>query len=141
MYGLALGALAVAGANTCGTQVVAGDAGVVFIMVYPVRTVRAGGQALVGGGQLALWDHHTDVLAPEAHLVSLASAAIALLVAGPADLAGSFVVVKWTLSKAGRHGCIPYGVLYSSKLACEALGVQRTKACVTEVMAGAAGPI
>ena len=141
MYGLALGALAVVGANTCGTQVVAGNAGVVVIVVDPVGAVGAGGQALVGGGRLALWDHHADVLAPEAHLVPLASAAIALVVARPADLAGGFVVVKWTLSNAGRHSCIACGVLKSRILACEALGVQRTKACVTEVMAGAAGPI
>ena len=49
MHGLALGTLAVAGANTCVTEVVAEDAGVVVIVVYPVRAVRAGGQALVGG--------------------------------------------------------------------------------------------
>lgn len=141
MYGLALGALAVARANTCGAQVVAGDAGVVVIVVYPVGAVGAAGQALVGGGRLALWDHHADVLALETHFVPLPSAAIALLMARPADLAGSLVAVKWTLSKAGRHGSIACGVLQSSILACEALGVQRAKACVTEVMAGVAGPV
>lgn len=141
MYGLALGALAVARANTCGTQKVAGDAGVVVIMVYPVGAVGALGQALVGGGRLALLDLHTDILAPEAHLVPLASAAIALLVAWPADLAGGFVAVKWTLSKAGRHSCSPCGVLQCSILACEALGVLRAKACFTEVIAGVAGPV
>ena len=141
MYGLALGALAVVGANTCGTQVVAGNAGVVVIVVDPVGAVGAGGQALVGGGRLALWDHHADVLAPEAHLVPLACAAIALLMACPADLAGSFVVINRTLSNAGRHSCIPCGVLKSSILACEALGVQRTKACAAEVVAGVAGPV
>ena len=101
MYGLALGALAVAGANTCGTQVVAGDAGVVVIVVDPVGAVGAGGQALVGGGRRGLWDHHTDILAPEAHLVPLACAAITLLVARPADFAGGFVAVRRALSKAG----------------------------------------
>jgi len=90
---------------------------------------------------LALWDHHTDILALETHLVPLPCAAIALMVAVPADLAGSLVAVKRTLIKAGRHGCIACGVLYSSKLACEALGVQRAKACFTEVMAGVAGPV
>ena len=90
---------------------------------------------------MGLWDHHTDIFAPEAHLVPLPCATIALLVAGPADLVGSLVVVKWTLSKAGRHGSIPCGVHYSTKLACEALGVQRTKACVTEVVAGDAGVV
>ena len=100
-HSLALSALAVAGADTPGTQKVARDAGVVVVIVHPVRYVGAGAQALVGEGCLGLLDHQTEVPASGAHPVPLSPAAVTLLVAGPADLAGSLVVVGRALREAG----------------------------------------
>ena len=100
-HSLALSALAVAGTDTHGTQKVARDAGVVIVIVHPVRCVGAGAQALVGEGCLGLLDHQTEVPASGAHPVPLSPAAVTLLVAGPADLAGSLVVVGRALREAG----------------------------------------
>ena len=98
---LALGALAVVGADTCGTQEVARDAGVAVVTVHPIRYVGAAAEALVGEGHLCLLDHQAEVPAPGAHPVPLPTAAVTLLMAGPADLPGSLVMVRWALGQTG----------------------------------------